>query len=229
MLYVKYYDNKTLPFNKKEALRYFGYTKGEIKQEEIDTLFEECILEAMNACEYRVVYSEFPISVKESEIDLSFTQTKSSSLSKNLKDCDKVVAFAATVGIGIDRLITRYEKVSPIKAYAFQAIGAERVETLADAFNREITEKYKGLGEYTRPRFSCGYGDFPLEKQRDFILALDCQRKIGVTLNESLLMSPSKSVTAVIGIGKTECREHGESCSRCEKTNCVFRKEKDAK
>jgi cobalamin-dependent methionine synthase I len=49
-------------------------------------------------------------------------------------------------------------------------------------------------------RYSPGYGDLPLEMQREIIRALDCGRTIGVTLTESLLMQPSKSVTAVIGM-----------------------------
>ena len=52
----------------------------------------------------------------------------------------------------------------------------------------------------TVPRFSAGYGDFSLEFQRNICDALDCQRKIGITLQESLIMLPTKSVTAIIGI-----------------------------
>ena len=78
----------------------------------------------------------------------------------------------------------------------FQAIGAERIESLCDAFCAE--REAEGLR--LRPRFSPGYGDLPLELQRDLFRGLDCSRKIGLTLNESLLMSPSKSVTAIAGI-----------------------------
>jgi 5-methyltetrahydrofolate--homocysteine methyltransferase len=53
---------------------------------------------------------------------------------------------------------------------------------------------------------------------------LDCNRKIGLTLNDSLLMSPSKSVTALIGVAKTACRHASEKCVLCYKTDCVFRK-----
>ena len=50
-----------------------------------------------------------------------------------------------------------------------------------------------------RPRFSPGYGDFPLTAQRDIFAILDCPKRIGLSLNQSLLLSPTKSVTAVIG------------------------------
>ena len=56
-------------------------------------------------------------------------------------------------------------------------------------------------GLAVRPRFSPGYGDLPLALQREVFAALDCPRRIGLTLSDSLLMSPTKSVTALIGAG----------------------------
>ncbi|MBP5242650.1 MAG: Vitamin B12 dependent methionine synthase activation subunit, partial [Clostridia bacterium] len=219
------YDGSQIPFDKPQALRYFGYGKGADVPADAEIVFDECAKEAQAACAYRVCYAEFPIKTEGNTLDLGFTKTTSAALAKNLQGCEKVIAFAATVGIGVDRLISRYEKVSPFKAYAFQAIGAERVESLCDTFNGEITKTYEAEGLYTRPRFSCGYGDFPLEKQRDFFAALDCQRKIGLTLNDSCLMSPSKSVTALIGIGKTPRKTSAEKCEACEnREHCSFKK-----
>jgi hypothetical protein len=225
MVYVKTYSPQEIPFDEGEALRYFGYGGGKgIPPEEVKSLFAECVRQAMEACAYRVAYAEFSVAFTADGVDLAFTQTTSRALKLNLEGCHKVIAFAATVGMGIDRLICRYEHSSPSKSYAFQAIGAERAESLCNVFNGEMSEQVKAQGEFTRPRFSCGYGDFPLEKQRDFFAALDCNRKIGLTLNDSLLMSPSKSVTAIIGVSKTACRHTSEKCAQCYKTDCAFRK-----
>ena len=64
---------------------------------------------------------------------------------------------------------------------------------------KRVIKKEKGV---IRPRFSPGYGDLPIEIQKDIFRALDCPRRIGLTLNENLLMSPTKSVSAIIGIVK---------------------------
>lgn len=133
-------------------------------------------------------------------LDLGFTVTHSRDLQKNLKGCCRIILFGATVGLELDRLIARYGRLSPSKALCFQAIGAERIESLCNAFNDEIDEIFREQGMYTRPRFSPGYGDLPINMQKDIFAALDCPRKIGLSLNVSLLMSPSKSVTAIIGI-----------------------------
>jgi cobalamin-dependent methionine synthase I len=79
-----------------------------------------------------------------------------------------------------------------------QAIGAERIEALCDVVCAELKEIYGSVGD----RFSPGYGDFSLTAQRDIFTMLGCEKRIGLTLNDSLLMSPTKSVTAIIGLKK---------------------------
>ena len=81
-----------------------------------------------------------------------------------------------------------------------QAIGAERIEALCDAFCDDME---KEMGVSLRPRFSPGYGDLPLSVQKDIISLLEAPKRIGLSLNDSLLMSPTKSVTAFAGISNS--------------------------
>lgn len=111
-----------------------------------------------------------------------------------------MIIFAATIGVGVDRLISKYSRLSPTKALCFQAIGAERVEALCDEFCNKMKTELEKDGEKVKPRFSPGYGDLPLETQKMIFSLLDCPKRIGVTLGDTLLMSPSKSVTAFVGI-----------------------------
>lgn len=224
MITLKNYEKSAVPFDRPQALRYFGYGGKEIPKE-VETTFDKCVKEALALCSYRVCFSVFPVKKTADALDLGFTVTESESLLNNLAGCEKAVVFAATVGIEIDRLITRYQSISPLAAYAVSAIGAERVESLCDVFCGEIAETYKKEGLTSRPRFSCGYGDFPIEKQRDFFLALDCERKIGLTLTSGLLMSPTKSVTALIGLSKV-CANAAQGCENCGKSDCEFRKQR---
>ena len=185
------------PVNRKEILRYAG-VRGEVP--ELEALLRECIEEVAEQLTYRVCYCECSIQRHAHSLDLGFIETRSRGLQTNLEGCESILLFAATVGMAIDRLIARYATLSPTKSLLFQAIGAERIEALCDCFQADMAQKYAALGYVTRPRFSPGYGDFPLEAQRSIFAVLDCPRKIGLTLNDSLLMSPSKSVTALIGL-----------------------------
>ncbi|MBQ7291479.1 MAG: Vitamin B12 dependent methionine synthase activation subunit [Clostridia bacterium] len=185
------------PFNRKEILRYAGITGN---APELSALIDECIAEAEREFTYKVCFARFKVERNNEMLDLGFTKTKSVHLGKNLSGCESVLLFAATIGLGIDRLISRYSKISPTKALILQAVGAERIESLCEVFACDVQKGCAEAGYAAKPRFSPGYGDFSLEVQKDIFAVLDCPRKIGLSLNESLLMSPTKSVTAIIGI-----------------------------
>lgn len=179
-------------FNRKEILRFMGCKDGDC---EINKLLDSCLEEARGKLSYNVCYCELNVSIAGDECDFELFKVRSSSLSQYLKGCKKAVVFAATVGVLLDRLIARYSKISPSRAFALNAIGAQQIEALCDLFCESLE---KGTSE--KFRFSAGYGDLPLETQKDIFSILDCSKKIGLTLNDSLVMSPSKSVTAFLRI-----------------------------
>lgn len=205
------------PCNSGEILRYAGVKKPSTQDE---LLVKECLKEAESILRFNLCYSIYPLQVDGNKVDLGFTKTLSKSLAKNLKGCDRAIVFCATLGLGIDRLIAKYGVISPAKALIFQAIGSERIESLCDLFNKVIAKEYKSL----RPRFSPGYGDLALSLQADIFSALDCSKKIGVNLTKEFLMTPSKSVTAIIGISNCDGTKEGSGCSNCDLTNCEFRR-----
>lgn len=220
-VYVKTYEAP--PVCRREILRYAG--GGKIEEGEVSRLLDSCLEELAGKLRYRVCWRVFPVGRRGGMLDLSFAETSSQGLGKNLKDCGSAVLFAATVGLEIDRLIARYGRISPVRALLFEAIGSERIESLCDAFSEDMRKRAQAAGGDARPRFSPGYGDLPLALQRDIFRALDCARKIGLTLNDSLMMSPAKSVTAIIGITDGAANYKGKDCTDCDKQDCAFRKE----
>ncbi len=183
------------PVRVQEVLRYSGCAD---VTPDMEKLVSECIAEADGIFCGRVCHSEFSLKKTEKGLDLGFAQTDSRDLEKNLEGCDSAIVFCATVGHEIDRFIKKYGVISPAKAVIFQGLGAERIEALCDLFCADLeTEHFTA-----RPRFSPGYGDLPLELQRDIFRTLDCPKRIGATLNESLLISPTKSVSAIVGLKK---------------------------
>ena len=194
-VFTKIYDAP--PIDRKELFRYAGARES---LPELEALVDECISEICGKLSFKVCYTELDIAFFEDYIDLGFMKCPSKDLRKNLLGCDKIVLFAATVGIEIDRLVARYSALSPTKALIFNALGTERIESLCDLFCGEIAERYASLGKKTRPRFSAGYGDLKIEAQRDIFDVLSCPSKIGISLGNNLLMSPRKSVTAIIGV-----------------------------
>lgn len=209
------------PVNRREVLRYAG---ARAETPELSALLDEMETLATPLLAGKVCWTEFTMERKDHLLDLGFAKTDSESLQRNLTGCDRIVVFAATVGLGIDRLIARYSHLSPAKMLMMQALGAERIEALCDVFCQWIQQDAEKSGLHPIPRFSPGYGDFPLELQKEIFRVLDCSRKIGLTLNDSLLMSPSKSVTAIVGLSPCTGPNPKNRCSQCSKTDCMYRR-----
>ncbi len=205
-----------LPFCQNEILRYSGCKN---TTPEISVLLNECMDIAKSAVDYKVCYRVFDVKVCGDRCDFGSFKLSSQKLAANLAGCDKAVLFAATLGVGVDRIIAKHSKLEPSKALMLHSIGTAQIEALCDAFCADICLEYNtGI----RPRFSPGYGDLSLDYQKNIFKQLDCERKIGLTLNDSLLMSPSKSVTAVVGLCESK-KSIINKCSACDKYDCTFR------
>ena len=173
------------PVDRREIWRYAG-CRGAAGAP-LEALLEECLAEALPALDYRACACAYPVVRASGALELGFAAVRSESLAKNLAGCGRVIA--------------RAQSGAPARALLLQAIGAERIEALADAVAADARADAAQRGLAVRPRFSPGYGDLPLALQREIFAALDCPRRIGLTLGGSLLMTPTKSVTALIGAG----------------------------
>jgi len=185
---VKQYEK--LNFDAGEVLRYAGSPKA---SEEIISVLHECESEVLPIIKPQICYSV--IDEKQLEEFKAFASEDAPFLNY-IKDCNRAVLFAASIGYGIDALIARYQSLSVTKAHLINAIGAQQVEELCNVFCKEISIEYPGA----KPRFSPGYGGLDLASQRLMFNILDCNKKIGISLGANLLINPSKTVTAIIAI-----------------------------
>lgn len=144
---------------------------------------------------FRYAYVSLPVSICGNVCDFGFTTCESKNLSDLLKGCNKAFFLAVTAGIGVDRLISSTEPLTKSGAFFIDAASSAAVESFCDLINEKIC---RGL-EVTK-RFSPGYGDVPLCFQKPLLQRLNSPSSVGITLNSSLLMTPMKSITAIIGI-----------------------------
>ncbi len=199
------------PYDEREILRYAG-VRGEA-DDRLKKVLSECLKECAPVISARVGYR-----VLSREELFSLTGEKAETW---LKDSERAVVFAATVGLGLDRLIARYAERSPAKALFFQAIGAERIERVCDLFCQETERALQKEGYHLGGRFSPGYGNFPLTAQRALLFLLEGE-KLGIGLTEGLMMTPTKSITAIAGVftAPTDCEKN---CNTCNKVDCQYR------
>lgn len=195
----------------KEVYRYLGYGSAEPEGHIAETI-RDCVREVEAVSELRSFCRDFPLSGKgnagadgssEANADMvtiGSVHIESAALARHLDSCVKVYVFGATIGIGLDRLIARASISDMTKATIYQAVGAAYIEAYCDVINDELDGIARAEGKGTRIRFSPGYGDFDIEYQADLFKLLDLTKHTGISLTEGMLMTPSKSVTAIVGV-----------------------------
>lgn len=189
-----------LHISRRDIARHLGYKHIEDLDEVTAARIEDCIKEVESASEYKRVYHTFPIIWDIDSCEFAGIKIYSEDLRKNLKCCSEAVMLAVTIGPAIDRLIRRAEVTDVSKAVILQAVGAEVVEAYCNQVNDVIKADMEAKGYSVRPRFSPGYGDLPLELQQEFERVLQMRKNIGISLSDTNIMTPSKSITAVIGV-----------------------------
>ena len=179
---------KTYSAAKPDISEIARYTGAREISGELFALINSCIDESEreNAAAYSVCYAESPIFICGDTVGLLGVEFKSKNLAETLAPCDRALVFACTLGIGVDRLIKKYTDINPSRALVFQAYGAERVESFTDLF---LEDYALSTGVKLARRFSPGYGDLPLSAQREIFAVLNPEKRIGVTLNDSLRQS----------------------------------------
>ena len=110
------------------------------------------------------------------------------------------VFLCGTLGAEFDAWQRRLAVTSAADALLSQQIGLAAVEKVMDGLEAKARAEVEAEGRKLLPRKSPGYGDLPLELSRRILDELDAPRKIGVSVTDSHLLVPSKSVTAICEI-----------------------------
>lgn len=176
-------------------------------------------IETANACfTPGCVKQVFNITRKDGVLLLAGTEVAllGTAIATHLDGCDEVVLFGVTAGKALDREIEKKRLTNLAEAYYLDLCGAVAAEKLAESAEAEIRKEAQARGKKCTARFSCGYGDFPLSQQRQFIELLKLDKLLGIRLTSGDMMVPTKSVTAVVGVGEN-AKYVQERCLACPK------------
>ena len=188
-----------LKYDLHEAARYMGYKHGAEPCEEICELCEVAYNELCKVITPKYIYKEYEFTRTNNGIIIDGIEFKSTKLLSHLKDSTSIVLFGATIGVGADTLVRKYSVTDAAMTSVVHSVGASMVENLCDQACEELKNTIKGDHKY---RFSPGYGGLDISSQTDFFKLLPMTKQLGVTLSESFLMTPTKTVTAFIGVTK---------------------------
>lgn len=200
-----------MTLNIDDALRYLG-----VREEPDDRLRQQLTLlakELQSRIQPRRTWVAASVS------DLALPGQLAASM---LSDCRQAVVMCCTLGAEFDLWLKRLQARDMHAAVLLDALGGVYVEAACDQTETEILARFPGM--YLTDRFSPGYGDLPLETQSR-LMALAGAQRIGVTLTDSLLMNPQKSVTALVGIAQRPQPARVRGCACCAMNqSCQYRK-----
>lgn len=139
-----------------------------------------------------------------------------------INKAEQFVFFILTAGKGIEqharKLITDSD---PMLGYIYDVIGSLTVEITAEKTLRNIEDNVKENGLMTSNPYSPGYCGWPVTDQKN-LFNLFNGNTCGISLSDTYLMDPIKSVSGIIGIGKN-IKKQPYSCAICDLKNCIYR------
>ena len=190
----------------RQAARYFG-ARGEADSATL-ALLERCAAPLLAAATPRAVWLEADV---ESLAQVGIL--KGEDIFRHLEGCREALLLAVTLGPGADSQIRR------------AGVGDIAAGVASDALGSALAEQAAGQDRYLTGRFSPGYGDWPIGVQPLVAAALDTARRVGLCVTENDLMTPRKSVTALLGLSDHPVKGHLAGCGHCVlNTRCEYRK-----
>ncbi len=201
--------------NRAEVLQYLGWRGSEIPPE-VNAQLDGCLQETLTLASPRVVWRLLPV--------LPGGLRVGDDIQALLSESTQCVLIAATLGNALETAIRRAQVRGLTRALMLDCCGSAAIESVCDAAEAEIRAAV-GEGKHLTDRFSPGYGDLPLSVQPLLLDILDAPRRIGLTLTPTGIMTPRKSVTAILGIADTPQPRRFRGCAYCSMfENCAYRK-----
>lgn len=208
---------KTTGINRAEVLQYLGWRGSEIPPE-VGAQLDDCLAEAAALAEPRMVWRVFE---RDAVPDGLMSGEDVRALLSESHHC---VLLAVTLGGALENAIRRAQVRGLTRALMLDCCGSAAVEAACDEAENEIRAALGGDVHLT-DRFSPGYGDLPLTVQPLFLQTLDAARRIGLTLTPTGIMTPRKSVTALLGVADRPQPRRFRGCAYCSMfETCTYRK-----
>ncbi|MCH3942920.1 MAG: hypothetical protein LKE37_04420 [Atopobiaceae bacterium] len=187
-----------------EVLRYLGHAGQDIPPD-LDARIDDAVARCMEVARPRGVTRVFDVDLPSSSpgrvaLAGAALTLDGRDISAHLGGATAAGLLAVTLGIGIDRELRLLSATDPLAQVVLDAAATALVERAADAAEALLVGEAASRGLFANDRYSCGYGDFPLDEQRSFVSTLDAGRLLGLGLTPSNLLVPTKSVTAVLGM-----------------------------
>lgn len=206
----------------REALHFLGW-RGSPVDDQTMSQIRSVMEEVQKELSANVVTRCFVLDEKRCLEHTTFTP-KGSDVGQMLNGCNSAILMAATLGAQSERLLLRHQAKSSAEALIMDAVLSAAIEAVCDEQERVLRSEYGSKGLYLTDRYSPGYGDMPLEQTREICAVLQTEKSIGLTVSQSGIMIPRKSVTAILGVSNMPQKRRPSPCTLCSmRKTCALR------
>ena len=205
---------------REEVLRYLGCPGTE--DPATLALVEGCSARLLAAARPKWTYRVFDLAVQTDGVRLDCgLLLPGRDLAAHLRGCSRAALLAATLSAPVDALLRRAQAEDLAAAVGLDCCATAAVEAVCDLAEAEIRVRFPGCSFPFR--FSPGYGDLPIELQDPILRLLDAPRRVGLCATDRHILTPRKSVTAVLGISDGEISPQKRGCASCTfRDRCKF-------
>ncbi len=192
----------------------------------INEITEELLSFGDIKAEYRI-FSEISFQHKEKSLHVEgVTFNIKPIIYRQIKEAEEAALFICTAGPVIgEKSRDSMKSGDLLKGYVYDVIGSEVVEAAADMMQEELKAEAAARGKKITNRFSPGYCGWDVAEQHK-LFSFFKDNFCGITLTESALMNPIKSVSGLIGIGGN-VKYAPYQCHLCDDRNCIYRNRKE--
>lgn len=135
-------------------------------------------------------------------------------IAQHLSHAKTIIVLLCTIGSEMDEYVSSIFKIDPMSGLAMDGVGSAAVENLAIQACNYFEVQAKADGFKTTMPLSPGMVGWPLEQGQPELFSLVESEQIQISLTESCMMRPSKSLSLVLGIGDN-VSTIGSSCDYC--------------
>ena len=133
---------------------------------------------------------------------------------------EKIVLFVSTLGEESKQIIDSY-KTDPFAYYVIDFLASQYADAMADFMHQRVKEYATGISMGFSNRYSPGYCGWNVREQEK-LFGYFRKNPCGISLNDSFLMSPIKSVSGAVAIGNgVKYLEYG--CDKCKEISCLYK------
>ena len=222
---------KGLIINKKEIISTLGYAEGAIPAH-FEEMIDNILVRVPDYCDIHAGYRILDVMKPDDRNDGLVIGNKFFKLQKivtgQIRTSDKAALFICTIGKAMEKWAKKLSAEGDAAlSYLVDTVASVTAEQTTDALHNHIKTRMQLLGLKVTNRYSPGYCDWSVAEQH-LLFSFFPEYFCGITLTESSLMVPIKSVSGIIGIGPA-VKYADYICDSCGMKDCTYRAIRAAK